>query len=219
MRLIVAIRHTVCKIIDGNLPLIFPMASRHYNSQMAKTPAFPSDAAEKFIIRLPPGMRERISEAAKESKRSMNSEVVHRLQESFDPKIDLREYFRITELEAHLRHSRSEVFVLAAILRHSISLLPDDLSDVDKVFFAKAHEKATILIDALEDLTNPNVIKRRLERAAKLLEASIALDRRHEQADPEVWQAFVENAITERDHIEQEVGLLGEAHRASGLEE
>jgi len=207
------------QVYDGDLPLILTMASRHYNRQMTEKPAFPSDAADKFIVRLPPGMRERISEAAKGSNRSMNAEVVHRLQESFDPKIDLREYFRITELEAHLRHSRSEVFVLAAILRHSISLLPDDLSDVDKTFFAKAYEKATILLDALEDLANPNAIKRRLERAAKLLEESIALDRRHEQAAPEVWEHFVDNAITERDHIKQEVALLSEAHKASGLEE
>lgn len=49
----------------------------------AKT-SFPSDAADKFVVRFPEGMRERIAEAAKENNRSMNAEVVARLQASFD---------------------------------------------------------------------------------------------------------------------------------------
>lgn len=68
---------------DGESPLIFTMASRHYNSRMTEKTAYPSDAAEKFIVRLPPGMREKISEAAKTNNRSMNAEVVARLNRSF----------------------------------------------------------------------------------------------------------------------------------------
>lgn len=35
---------------------------------------------EKFVVRLPDGMRERIAVRARENTRSMNSEIVHRLE-------------------------------------------------------------------------------------------------------------------------------------------
>lgn len=44
----------------------------------------PAAEADKFIIRLPEGMRERIAEAAKANQRSMNAEIVARLQVSFE---------------------------------------------------------------------------------------------------------------------------------------
>lgn len=37
---------------------------------------------EKFVVRLPDGMRERIALQARENTRSMNSEIVHRLEAS-----------------------------------------------------------------------------------------------------------------------------------------
>jgi len=39
-------------------------------------------SSEKFLIRLPTGMRESISQAAKASRRSMNSEIISRLGDS-----------------------------------------------------------------------------------------------------------------------------------------
>jgi hypothetical protein len=44
----------------------------------------PSDLADKMMMRLPPGMRERIADAAKVAGRSMNAEVVARLEKSFE---------------------------------------------------------------------------------------------------------------------------------------
>lgn len=41
-------------------------------------------AAEKFVVRLPPGMRRRIADAARCYRRSMNSEIVARLEQSLD---------------------------------------------------------------------------------------------------------------------------------------
>ncbi len=38
--------------------------------------------AEKFVVRFPPGMRDRIAQAATHSHRSMNAEIVARLQRS-----------------------------------------------------------------------------------------------------------------------------------------
>ena len=40
--------------------------------------------ADKYVVRFPSGMRDRIREASETSGRSMNAEIVARLQESFD---------------------------------------------------------------------------------------------------------------------------------------
>lgn len=54
--------------------------------------------SDKFMLRLPDGMRDRIAELAKKNNRSMNSEIIARLEQSIDedtqPKIML-----IDELE------------------------------------------------------------------------------------------------------------------------
>jgi hypothetical protein len=47
-----------------------------------KMPA-PSDVADKFMLRMPEGMRDRIAEEAAKNKRSMNAEIVARLEETF----------------------------------------------------------------------------------------------------------------------------------------
>lgn len=56
------------------------------------TTTAPTGQIAPFGLRLLPELRERIEAAAKESGRSMNAEIVTRLQESFEPrtvKIDL----------------------------------------------------------------------------------------------------------------------------------
>lgn len=45
--------------------------------------AFPSRLLDKFVLRLPAGLRERVGKAAKENGRSMNAEIVARLEETF----------------------------------------------------------------------------------------------------------------------------------------
>lgn len=39
---------------------------------------------EKFVVRLPDGMRDRIAVQARENTRSMNSEIVHRLESTVE---------------------------------------------------------------------------------------------------------------------------------------
>lgn len=51
---------------------------------MTKRELYPSETQDRFIVRLPDGMRERIKAAADANNRSMNSEIVARLQASFD---------------------------------------------------------------------------------------------------------------------------------------
>lgn len=45
---------------------------------------FPSRGLDKFVVRFPDGMRDRIREAAERSGRSMNAEIIHRLQSTLD---------------------------------------------------------------------------------------------------------------------------------------
>ena len=51
---------------------------------MKKSTAPTGRASDKFMLRLPDGMRDTIYELAKASGRSMNAEIVHRLQQSID---------------------------------------------------------------------------------------------------------------------------------------
>lgn len=44
---------------------------------------FPSRGLDKFVLRLPEGMRDKISMAARANKRTMNAEIVQRLEASF----------------------------------------------------------------------------------------------------------------------------------------
>ena len=44
---------------------------------------FPSDVAERFMLRLPDGLRDRIREVAARNRRSMNSEIVLHLERAF----------------------------------------------------------------------------------------------------------------------------------------
>jgi hypothetical protein len=46
---------------------------------MIKKP-YPSETQDRFIVRLPDGMRDRIAELAKSNNRSMNAEIVQRLE-------------------------------------------------------------------------------------------------------------------------------------------
>jgi hypothetical protein len=47
-----------------------------------KQAIYSSRTADKFVVRLPDGMRERIAEVARSSHRSMNSEIIARLEKS-----------------------------------------------------------------------------------------------------------------------------------------
>lgn len=64
---------------------------------MSKEP-YPSETADRFIVRFPDGMRDRIKEAAAANNRSMNAEIIARLESTFapveEPQVFTRELFR-----------------------------------------------------------------------------------------------------------------------------
>ncbi len=50
------------------------------NADISETKAYGSRTADKFVVRLPKGMRQTIAQVAKNYHRSMNSEIVSRLE-------------------------------------------------------------------------------------------------------------------------------------------
>lgn len=68
---------------------------------------------DQFIVRMPPGMRDRISQAAGQNARSMNTEIVARLEQSFDPSLMSEEMAEQVEAlhqcESALENTRDEL--------------------------------------------------------------------------------------------------------------
>ncbi len=60
------------------------MSDRHYGRSMTKAPA-PSDLTDKFMLRMPPGMRDRVASHAKANGRSMNAEIVQTIESHYPP--------------------------------------------------------------------------------------------------------------------------------------
>lgn len=62
--------------------IISLLASLAYELRMARDP-YPSEMQDRFIVRMPDGLRGRIALAAKRNGRSMNSEIVAALEERY----------------------------------------------------------------------------------------------------------------------------------------
>lgn len=68
------------------------MAQRHIGVKLLVEKKKKSDLADKFIIRMPDGLRDRIAEAAFKNGRSMNAEVVAALENAFPEIPGLEEF-------------------------------------------------------------------------------------------------------------------------------
>ncbi|TER29328.1 transcriptional regulator AmrZ [Pseudomonas aeruginosa] len=67
------------------------------------TPTYSSRTADKFVVRLPEGMREQIAEVARSHHRSMNSEIIARLEQSLLQEGALQDNLGVPELSLHER--------------------------------------------------------------------------------------------------------------------
>jgi len=91
---------------------------------------YPSEKQERFIVRLPDGMRDQIAEAAKSNNRTMNAEVVSRLQKSFEAEQ--------RQLLSEIRRMRPDgtSFIdeeaLVELLDKRLSNIEDKLSDFEE---------------------------------------------------------------------------------------
>lgn len=101
---------------------------------MAKNP-YPSEVQDRFIVRLPDGMRDAIAAAAKANGRSMNAEIVAKLSSSGqDPSPLIEAIARlnldlaVTEIDANTKAAQisSLTAELRAVKRLLASLLPED---------------------------------------------------------------------------------------------
>ena len=64
------------------------MPSRHYDWGVEEK--YPSEVADRFMVRMPDGMRDRIAREAERNGRSMNAEIVLRLQNSLDQRPNIQ---------------------------------------------------------------------------------------------------------------------------------
>jgi hypothetical protein len=71
------------KLLSCQLDTIEKVSIRYYSMWMRK-PLSPSELADKFMLRMPDGFRDRLAEAAAANKRSMNSEIIARLETTFN---------------------------------------------------------------------------------------------------------------------------------------
>jgi hypothetical protein len=60
---------------------------------MTEREPYPSEKQDRFIVRLPDGMRDRIKAAADANNRSMNAEIVATLAARTAPEMTLRDWF------------------------------------------------------------------------------------------------------------------------------
>ena len=58
---------------------------------------YPSAKLDQYIVRFPDGMRERLKRAAAANNRSLNAEIIARLQFTFDTGATKEEYFQHLE--------------------------------------------------------------------------------------------------------------------------
>ena len=94
---------------------------------------FPSRGLDKFVLRLPDGMRDKISVAARAYKRTMNAEIIQRLEASFAPineplfviNKNTAEADMVWELRDSMQSFQAEVAELRANLMKAI----DDKAD------------------------------------------------------------------------------------------
>lgn len=104
-----------------------------------KQASYSSRTAEKFVVRLPEGMRERIAGVARNHHRSMNSEIIARLERSLLQEGQLQADSLLSlespELSSHEREllqrfrqlSRRQQNALIALIAHDAELVDESV--------------------------------------------------------------------------------------------
>ncbi|WP_339082124.1 Arc family DNA-binding protein [Pseudomonas sp. TMP9] len=103
-----------------------------------KPALYSSRTADKFVVRLPDGMRERIADVARNHHRSMNSEIIARLEQSMLQESalgdDLNMRLDSSELSLHEREllqrfrqlSRRQQNALVALIAHDTEMASEE---------------------------------------------------------------------------------------------
>ena len=82
---------------------------------------------EKYIVRFPDGMREQLKTAAADNNRSLNSEIIERLQQSLEPTISDTENQRRDQLalgfELRIAALVQQITILKSVLRNAAGII------------------------------------------------------------------------------------------------
>src|SRR4051812_19033022 len=87
---------------------------------------------DKFMLRLPPGLRDRIARAAKGRGVSMNSEIVHSLKVAYPDPAPISEYIKVLKRDMELvkdnmaYHEARKLFDTLEALEYRLKALKDD---------------------------------------------------------------------------------------------
>lgn len=135
------------------------MANCHYAVWVEEKQRPPSVDADKYIIRFPEGMRAQLHEAARANNRTLNAEIVARLQASFSPSSESRPDFRpALELQMATVQLRVEMInTRAEVLQQRVQLLKGRHADLaDQVAYyaprAKTDEDMVWLDSKIEEM-------------------------------------------------------------------
>lgn len=103
-----------------------------------KQAIYSSRTADKFVVRLPDGMRERIADVARNHHRSMNSEIIARLEQSMLQEGALGDELNLRldspDLSLHEREllqrfrqlSRRQQNALVALIAHDVEMAAEE---------------------------------------------------------------------------------------------
>mgnify|MGYP003594400671 CR=1 FL=1 len=103
-----------------------------------KQAIYSSRTADKFVVRLPDGMRERIADVARNHHRSMNSEIIARLEQSLIQEDSLGDELNLRlacpELSLHAREllprfrqlSRRQQNALVSLIAHDAEMAAEE---------------------------------------------------------------------------------------------
>lgn len=93
-------------------------------------PKYPSELSDKFMLRLPDGMRDRIREAAEKNNRSMNSEIVSRLEDSFElTAVGIADHIKPINKEQFIENMLANMH----LLNKQVRVLTDKITEGNKV--------------------------------------------------------------------------------------
>lgn len=126
---------------------------------MAERSSYPSEQADKFLLRLPDGMRERLKAEAEVNKRSMNAEIVARLEASF--------------AEGPKREGRLDAEWIAMIATMAVDRALELLNDESTVPSKPRHPRMPMPED-LPPQDDPNSITEQIRRRDQQAAARIA---------------------------------------------
>lgn len=139
---------------------------------------YPSRTADQFVVRFPDGMRDALKEEAHANGRSMNAEIVARLQQSFEPTIRQHQSsVSLADPEAlqqqldtalkSLRLHENAMLVMHGLLRAVLREIPPEMDDSTTLQIIKSFlrasdeqnmEQARKAWDALMSAADPTVL-------------------------------------------------------------